>query len=196
MSYSITGKIARKYMAHYLDTTFMGDDPDWYRIGEDLEEYNVEMNPDTEITENILGSSTFSHNGYEPSADADPFYAHVGDSFFKKLQKIVDTRASDDTLKTYALEVHLWDGNSTRGYAAYRQLCYVVPQSYGGDTSGYQIPYSVNYVGDKIAGKFIPDGSGGGAFTVSADSQSISSLLYPGETLYPGSSTYLSDEVT
>ena len=153
----ITGKIARKYMAHFLDSTFGGSTPSWYRIGADLEEYNVEMNPDTELKKNILGQTTFTHNGYEVSGDAEPFYATVGDALFEKLQNIIDTQANDDTCKTYALEVHLWDGNETNGFVAYRQECYVVPTSYGGDTSGYQIPFTVNYVGDKVAGTFKND---------------------------------------
>lgn len=153
----ITGKIARKYMAHFLDSTFGGQTASWYRIGADLEEYNVEMNPDTELKKNILGQTTFTHNGYEVSGDAEPFYATVGDALFEKLQNIIDTQANDDTCKTYSLEVHLWDGDATNGFVAYRQECYVVPTSYGGDTSGYQIPFTVNYVGDKVAGTFKND---------------------------------------
>lgn len=166
MANSVTGKIARKYMAHFLDSSFGGTTPAWYRIGEDLEEYNVELNPDTEVKKNILGNTTFNHNGYEPSADSDPFYARVGDALFTKLQNIVDTQATDDTCKTSALEVHLWDGDAENGYVAYKQDCYVVPTSYGGDTSGYQIPYSVNYVGDKVKGKYVPGAAGApGTFT-------------------------------
>ncbi|MCC8043918.1 MAG: hypothetical protein LIP12_00260 [Clostridiales bacterium] len=161
-------KIERKYMAHYLDTSFGGDTASWYRIGEDLEEYNVEMNPDTEVKKNILGNSTFIHNGYEPSADSDPFYARVGDALFEQLQTIVDTQATYDGLETKSLEVHLWDGDATAGYKAFQQTCYVVPQSYGGDTSGYQIPYSVNYVGEKTEGTFVPDSAGGGTFTAAS----------------------------
>lgn len=168
MANSVTGKIARKYMAHFLDSSFGGTTPAWYRIGEDLEEYNVELNPDTEVKKNILGNTTFNHNGYEPSADSDPFYARVGDALFTKLQNIVDTQATDDTCKTSALEVHLWDGDAENGYVAYKQDCYVVPTSYGGDTSGYQIPYSVNYVGDKVKGKYVP-GAGGASGTFTAD---------------------------
>ena len=156
---AITGKIARKYMAHFLDSTFGGDTPNWYRVGEDLEEFNVDMNPDTEVRKNILGNTTFNHNGYEPSADADPFYARVGDALFTKLQHIVDTQANDDTCKTSMLEVHLWESQTVQEatvYTAYKQDCYVVPSSYGGDTSGYQIPFSVNYVGDKVAGTYNP----------------------------------------
>lgn len=152
---SVTGKIARKYMAHYIDASFGGSTANWYRIGKDLEEYNVEMNPDTEVRKNILGESSFVHNGYEISADADPYYAVVGDALFEKLQDIIDTQANDDTCKTDILEVHLWDEGTTTGtFVAYKQEAYVVPTSYGGDTSGYQIPFTVNYTGTKIAGKF------------------------------------------
>jgi len=153
----VTGKIARKYMAHFLDANFQSGSANWYRVGKDLEEYNVEMNPDTEKKKNILGNNSFVHNGYEISASAEPFYAEVGDALFERLQQIVDTQATDDGCKTYALEVHLWEDGATSGtYVAYRQECYVIPTSYGGDTSGYQIPFEVNYVGDKVKGKFTP----------------------------------------
>ena len=167
MPETITGKIARKYMGHFLDSTFGGQTASWYRVGEDLEEYNVDMNPDTEVKKNILGNTTFVHNGYEPSADAEPYYARVGDALFEKLQTIIDTQATDDGLKTSALEVHLWEAGSTTGtYKAYKQDCYVTPTSYGGDTSGYQIPFSVSYVGDKTAGNFTPaSGSTPASFT-------------------------------
>ena len=145
-------KIARKYMAHYLDTSFAGTTPSWYRLGEDLEEYSVDMNPDTESRKNILGNTTFIHNGYEPSADSDPYYARSGDDLFNQLQTIIDTQATDDACKTYAVEVHMWDETTSGTYKAYKQTCYVVPSSYGGDTSGYQIPFSVTYVGDKTEG--------------------------------------------
>ena len=156
MSDTITGKIARKYMAHFIDASFGGASANWYRLGEDLDEYSVEMNPDTEVKKNILGNSTFNHNGYEPSSDSDPYYARVGDPLFERLQNIVDTLASDDTCKTSSLEVHLWEGDETAGYTAYKQDCFVVPNSYGGDTSGYQIPFAVNYVGEKVKGLYKP----------------------------------------
>ncbi|MBR1820452.1 MAG: hypothetical protein IJ769_02385 [Clostridia bacterium] len=158
MSENITGKIARKYMAHFLDSSFGGATPSWYRIGEDLEEFSVALNPDTEQKKNILGNSTFVHNGYEISADAEPFFARVGDPLFEKLQGIIDTQATDDGCKTFALEVHLWENGSAEGgtFVAYRQPCYVVPTSYGGDTSGYQIPFTISYVGDKVKGEFTP----------------------------------------
>ena len=166
----IVGKIERKYMAHYLDTAALCNGTgtaSYYRIGEDLEEYNVELNPDTELVKNILGNTRFDFNGYEPSADADPFYARNGDALFEQLQQIVDNRYQGDQCKTTALEVHMWEEGATTGtYVAYSQPCYVVPTSYGGDTSGYQIPFTVNYVGDRTKGIFTPNSTtGGGSFT-------------------------------
>ena len=167
MSEVISGKIERKYMAHFIDTNFGSGTPSWYRIGEDLEEYNVELNPDTELTKNILGSTCFTHNGFEPSADASPFYARVGDTLFEKLQDVVDNRRTGDQSKTDTLEVHMWeDGVATGSYVAWKQPAYLVPTSYGGDTSGYQIPFSVNYVGQRVKGEFVPNTTtGGGTFT-------------------------------
>ena len=156
-STAVTGKIARKYMAHYLDSSFGGGTAALYRLGADLEEFNVELNPTTEQKQNILGENTFTHQGYEISASAEPYYAVVGDALFERLQTIIDTQATDDALKTWAYEVHLWEAGSTTGtFKAYRQPCYVVPTSYGGDTSGYQIPFELHYVGEKTLGDFTP----------------------------------------
>lgn len=168
---AVTGKIDRKYMAHFLDTSFGSGTASWERLGKDLEEYNIELNPDTETSKNILGESTFKHNGYEESADADPFYAEVGDALFEKLQEFVDIRAKDDSLKTKALEVHLWDEGSSGSYVAWQQECYVVPTSYGGDTSGYQIPFTVYYVGERTEGTYNASSK---TFTAKASTASLS----------------------
>ena len=160
-----TQKMQRKFFQTYVDSTMNGTTPSYYRLGKDLEEFNVEMNPDTETGKNILGESTFTHNGYEISADADPFYARQGDDLFEALQGIIDTQAQYEGCATTLIEVHLWDAGTTSGtYKAFKQNVYLVPTSYGGDTSGYQIPFTLSYVGEKTAGYFTPDGNGGGTF--------------------------------
>ena len=144
-------------MAHYIDSSFGGESASWYRLGKDLEEFNVELNPDVEQFKNILGENTFTHSGYEISATVEPYFAVVGDALFEKLQAIVDGQKTDDSLKTYAYEVHLWEAGTGSGtFVAYRQEVYVVPTSYGGDTTGYQIPFEVHYVGEKVLGNFTP----------------------------------------
>nr|DAU47426.1 MAG TPA: hypothetical protein [Caudoviricetes sp.] len=168
-----TGKIARKYMAHFLDSgSLCGGESSYERLGKDLEEYNIELNPDTETSKNIIGESTFKHNGYEVSSEADPYYAEADSVLSQKLQEIVDNRYTDDKLKTNAVEVHLWKAPTTGAYEAYQQACYVVPTSYGGDTSGYQIPFTVNYVGERTKGTYNVET---GKFTATASSVNTSS---------------------
>lgn len=154
----VVGKIDRKYMAHLIDAGKLcgGSDTEWERLGEDLEEYSVDLSPDTETAKNILGETSFRHNGYEETSEADPYYARTDSTLSNKIQDIIDNRYKDDNCRTDALEVHLWDGDETSGYVAYRQGCYVVPSSYGGDTSGYQTPFTVNYFGSRTRGIFNP----------------------------------------
>lgn len=162
----VTGRIDRKYMGHLIDVGLLchGTESEYERLGKDLEEYNVELNPQTETSTNILGETSFVHNGYQETSEASPYYAYTDSVLFEKLQEIIDYRHKDDNLKTNALEVHLWDGDETDGFVAWQQGCYVVPTSYGGDTSGYQIPFTVNYFGGRTRGifkngVFTPDGA-------------------------------------
>lgn len=158
-------KMQRKFFQNFIDTTMGDTTPSWYRLGKDLEEFNIELNPDTEMSKNILGETTFVHNGWEVSANAEPYYARTGDALFAKLQKIIDEGLQYEGCATYILEAHLWDEGSTSGtYKALKQPCYIVPQSYGGDTSGYQIPFEIVFAGEKVPGFFTPDGSGSGTF--------------------------------
>lgn len=178
------GKIERKYMAHYIDASFgyvPGEDiifsPDWYRLGEDLEEYNVELNAQAEIERNLLGNDIVITNGYEMSGEVETFYAYKGDVLFAKLQNIIDNAYEGKRCFTHACEVHLFipkemeiieEGTTIdiiSGYKAILRPCYVVPAGYGGDTSGYQIPFGIFYLNTfSTNGIFVPDGSGSGVF--------------------------------
>lgn len=162
--------IAPKYCIHAVDVSFGGATPEWYRLGEDLEEFRTEMNPDISVTKNILGSSSFQHNGYEPSADIDPLKGRVGDKLFDKLQYIADTQGQAAATKSKLLEAHLWKSatvDSATVYEATTQNCHIVPNSTGSDTESYQIPASINLVGEKTMGAFTPPATGAssGTFT-------------------------------
>ena len=117
--------IERKYLAHYLDASFGGEETEYVRLGADLEEYNEELNPDVEITKNIIGEQRVSHNGYEVQSEVDPYYADYDDPLFEKLSE--------------------W---------AYREKVYVVPSSIGGDTSGVQIPFTLYNAGERVKGEW------------------------------------------
>lgn len=157
MGETITGKIKRKYMAHYIDAAAQGaTTPSYTRLGADLEEYVVEMNANVETKQNILGESSTIIDGYEPQASVEPYYATIGDPMFNRLQKIIDERQTLDDLKTTTVEVHLWeeDEDSSGSFVAYREDAIIEVVSYGGDTTGYQIPFNLHHVGNRVKGTF------------------------------------------
>jgi|GEM_PF-914325 len=144
MADEITGKIKRKYMAHYIDASATST-PSYVRLGADLEEYTVEMNANVETKPNILGGNTTSIDGYEPQVSVEPYYATVGDALFTRLQKIVDERLTLDDLKTTTVEVHLWEEGSTTGtFVAYKEDAIIEVVSYiiSDEISGRNNPYS------------------------------------------------------
>jgi len=51
------------------------------------------------------------------------------------------------------VEVKLWDGEGS-AFPAVKEEAYIEITSYGGDTTGYQIPFTVHYTGIKEKGTF------------------------------------------
>ena len=149
-------KIERKLMAHYVDGALTSPAA-YYRLGQDLEEFNVDLNPEFESKKNILGASSTQLKGYDPQSSVSPYYATTEDGIFEKLQNIIDTRATGDAANTTVLEVHLWEEveGSTGTYVAYREDATLVINSHGGDTAGYQIEFDIKYNGNRKKGKFV-----------------------------------------
>ena len=143
-------KIDRKYLAHFIDASFGGSTVAYVRLGKDLEEYNEELNPDVEVQKNIWGEQNVKHNGYEVQSEVDPFYAYTGDDLFEKLADIANERKTGDDCKTTKVDV-LLNADGTVEWA-YREDVYVVPNSFGGDTSGVQIPFTVYNAGNRVKG--------------------------------------------
>lgn len=143
-------KIERKYLAHYLDSTFNGEKPSYVRLGADLEEYIEELGPDVEVKKNILGEQNVSHNGYEVQSEVDPFYADFDDPLFEQLSKIANERLTGEACVTTKVDILLKEDGSC--VWAYREKVYVIPNSIGGDTSGVQIPFSVYNAGERVKG--------------------------------------------
>lgn len=112
-------------------------------VGDDIEDMSVELNPDTETTKNILGQTKTRDNGYEPSMDADPFYADPDNKLYPVLRDIALERKKGDACKTLMLEVIVEDTAATNHLAYVREVI-VKPQSYGGDTAGLNIPFAVS----------------------------------------------------
>lgn len=154
--------VDRKYLAHYLDSSFDPSytSPTYVRLGKDLEEYNDQLNPDVEITKNIIGEQSVKHNGYEISGDVDPYYTEYDDALSTKIWEIINNRLTGDDCKTSVVDV-LLRPSATAGEAptvvwAYREDVYVVPSSAGGDTSGVQTPFTIYRAGNRVSGTWNP----------------------------------------
>lgn len=149
-------KLVREALRHYLDTKFNKKIADaaqaeWEVIGDDIEEMSVEMNPDTEQTKNILGQTKTTDNGYEPTMEADPFYADPDKKLYKPLRDIALDRKKGDECKTLMLEVIVEDTDAEQ-HLAYVQEVIVKPNSYGGGTEGVNIPFTVSEDGARKKG--------------------------------------------
>ena len=149
-------KIERKYMAHYLNAAFGKGEDNYTRLGADLEEYSPELSANVETKSNILGQTSIVIDSYQKQGEVSPYYADSGDALFEKLQAIIDGGLVLDDLKTDIVEVKLWDKDSAGVYPAVKEECYIEIVSYGGDTTGYQIPFNVHYTGVKTKGTFDP----------------------------------------
>lgn len=147
-------KIERKYMAHYLNAAFGSGEASYTRLGSDLEEYSPELTANVEKKSNIVGETTVTINGYQKQGEVSPYYAEPGAPLFERLQAIIDGDLVLDDLKTDIVEVKLWGETADDSYPAVREECYVEVVSYGGDTTGYQIPFNVHYTGVKTTGTF------------------------------------------
>ena len=152
-------KIERKYMAHYLNAHFANDSEgtaEYVRLGKDLEEYSPELSANVEKKQNILGNTSVTIDSYQKQGEVSPYYAEKGDPLFEKLQAIIDGNMVLDDLKTDIVEVKLWNEGASGAFPAVREECYIEVSSYGGDTTGYQIPFNIHYTGVKTTGTFNP----------------------------------------
>lgn len=143
--------IERKYLAHYIDSNMSnGVAVAYQRLGKDLEEYNIEMNPETETKSNILGESTSRIKGYKPASSVGTFFCYEDDALYTALLGIVNNRSTGSDLETTVVEVILdTDGTVVQ---AYREKAVIIPQSIGGGTDGMQIPFNIEYTGSRTSG--------------------------------------------
>lgn len=148
-------KIERKYLAHYINAANTGEAV-YERLGKDLEEYSPELSANVETKDNIIGETSITISSYEKTGSVEPYYADKDSALFARLQAIIDDGLVLDDLKTDVVEVKLWEADTTGAFPAIREEAYIEVTSYGGDTTGYQIPFTLHYTGAKTKGAFDP----------------------------------------
>ena len=147
-------KIERKYLAHFINASVDAENAAYERLGKDLEEFSPEMSAQVDTKKNILGESSILISSYEKTAAVEPYYAENGSKLFERLQGIIDDSLVLDALKADVVEVKLWNETDAGVYPAIREEVYIEVTSYGGDTTGYQIPFTHHYTGNKVKGTF------------------------------------------
>lgn len=133
----------------------------WEALGKDNDDLSKELNPDTETGKNVLGETTFKHSGYKPEVSIDPYYIDPSRKMYKHLAEVaIQEKYADADILGYFAEAHFTAANpNTRkmtGYAYVRQA-YFVPQSVGGDTSNWAIPFTVTPVGSVVKKQIVYD---------------------------------------
>ena len=146
-------KIERKYLAHFINTAASGEAV-YERLGKDLEEFSPELAAQVDTKKNILGETAILISGYEKTGTVEPYYAESGTGLFERLQEIIDGNLVLDQLKTDVVEVKLWENVQGNVYPAIKEEAFIEVTSYGGDTTGYQIPFTIHFTGNKVKGTF------------------------------------------
>lgn len=148
-------KIERKYLAHFINTAEAGAEAAVYeRLGKDLEEFSPELSAQVDSKKNILGQNSILISSYEKTGSVEPFYAEQDSGLFQWLQNIIDNNLVLDALRTDVVEVKLWESAQDGAYPAVKEEAFIEITSYGGDTTGYQIPFTLHYTGEKVKGTF------------------------------------------
>jgi len=144
--------IERKYLAHYIDANFSTGEASNYRLGKDLEEYNIEMNGDVEKRKNIWGEQSVQHKGYEPQSSVETFYPDFDDTLSEKLFEIANERLTGDNVRTTMVDVTFKPDGSV--VSAYREEVVIDVKSLGGNTIGINTPFEVHYAGNRVKGSW------------------------------------------
>jgi len=147
-----SGALSRSHLKHYIDSTFGGTGtPAWYRLGKNVEDASVALNPDVSITKNILDETDVEDNGYAPQLDIGTYYAKPGDAIYEKVKAIALGRLTGDDCKTTILEVVI--DKTTGPYTAFTEDVIIKPQSYGGPGQGkVNIPFNIMFAGNRVEG--------------------------------------------
>ena len=107
-----------------------------------------------ESTVDITGETDIEVTLGNQVSSVEPYKARKESKLFQKLYKIyTDDLELDDVVMDF-LEVSVFDEISEGVYAAIKQKGAVDLKSFGGPTTGVEMPFDINYLGEKEKGNF------------------------------------------
>lgn len=146
-----TGDIKRREFAMFVDISLDDKGTNWEIVGRKIEDLSLEMNPNVETLTDITGLTQTTLDKYEKQTSVSPYYARRDSKMSEWLYNVVrNEKTLSDVEKTF-LCVNIFAG-ADGSYDAWTQKAIVAVQSYGGDTKGVQIPYTLYWIGEKTFG--------------------------------------------
>jgi hypothetical protein len=146
-------KIKRKEYEHFINVT-PTETATYEQLGLDLETLEVAMNLNVETTQNILGQSSINISNGTKTASVEPYFADEGTGLHTLLQGFIDNQSELDDLQTDVVEVKKYESPTGDAYPAIKKTVKIEIVSYGGDNSGYQIPFNMHFTGVDVAGDY------------------------------------------
>ena len=134
------------------------DKEDWTLIGKDTDSLSYSLNPDVETTKNVLGETIVNHSGYQPELAVDTYYARTEDAIYEKILNVAMNRKFDEeSISAYLLEAVLDEevrnsDTKTLTGKGWMENVVVVPQSTGGELTGFGLPFNINPNGGRVEG--------------------------------------------
>ena len=141
----------RKRLMHFIDVTFGSGAPDWLRLGTDLEEFNLEANPEVNVSKNIIGNQSVKVAGYEKSSEVGTYFACDATenaseaALFEKLKDFFYNEATGTEIETSTVDAMVTVDGTIEW--AKKTPVKVVVQSLGGGTDGVQAPFTIYNTG-------------------------------------------------
>ena len=149
-------KLKREAHRFYIKASGMTN---YYLVGKGIDDMSVEMNGSFEQTQDVTGEVSVSDTGYQPQVSVEPYYANPDDEIYDFLKDLALNRKSGDDAKAEYLEVII-DNTAASEHEAWKENCRIEISSYGGDTSGFAIPFEVHFDGNRQKGTVtISDGT-------------------------------------
>ena len=149
-------KVKRSKFATFLNVG-TGETDTWALIGDGVTSMTVSYNPQSSDETYIhQDSGTTDVESYKPTS-AVPMTAMQGDPVFDFVDGLRRKRAVLDDARTEVCLVYLYDEATSGAYPAEKNTCSIQIDDFGGEGGGSNvINFTINFVGDGVAGTFNP----------------------------------------
>lgn len=131
-----------------------GETPEWVPFGSDNEEITRSMNNETEAKKNVLGETNISHTSGAQTTEIDPIAIRGNDVLSYVLYLMFKYNLTGDKATLQCMEVTYADKDTDGNYGAFTESAIVDLKSWGGDTTKINGPITLNWLGDRVHGKF------------------------------------------